>query len=335
MWRDEVMRIPRLIVVVAWTCCALVSSRVLAEVKLTKADDRVRVEIEGKLFTEYVFKGAYRPYCYPVLASDGTGLTRDFPMKQQTGEDENHPHHRSLWFAHSDVNGVDFWNQDDQGSPRPKGKIVHQSLKEVISGKDMGLIRATNQWVAPDGRVFCTDERTLRFSAQGTDRVLDFEITLRAPADAAVKLGDNKDGGMAVRVAQWMNLARPPGPGRVFTGGQGHILTARGDRDHAAWGKRADWCDYYAEHNGQTYGIAIFDHPTNLSHPTWWHARDYGVYSANPLGWHDFEARTTKAGAGDQTIPAGGSITLRYRLIFHLGGPDEAKLGERYAQYAK
>lgn len=314
--------------------CAWTQQTVAAEVKLTRAEDRVRVEIAGRLFTEYVFKGAYRPYCYPVLAADGTGLTRDFPMKQNTGEDENHPHHRSLWFAHSDVNGVDFWNQDNAGSPRPKGKILHDTLTEATSGKDTGVIRTTNKWVAPDNRVVCTDERTIRFSASGEDRAIDFEITLLAPADAPVKLGDNKDGGMAVRVAQWMNMPRPPGPGRGFTGGQGHIVTAKGDRDSAAWGKRGDWCDYHAEHNGKTYGIAIFDHPQNLQHPTWWHARDYGVFSANPIGWHDFEARTTKAGAGDFTLPVGGSLTLRYRVIFHMGDEKVARLAERYADYA-
>ncbi|MCX6953698.1 MAG: PmoA family protein, partial [Verrucomicrobia bacterium] len=254
-----------------------------ADVKLTKADDRVRVEIDGTLFTEYVFKGAYRPYCYPVLAADGTGLTRDFPMKQGTGEDEDHPHHRSLWFAYGDVNGVDFWNQDDAGSRRPKGKIVHDALLEAAGGSATGTIRARNRWVAPDGREFCIDERTMRFSAEGDSRIMDMEISLKAPVDAPVQLGDNKDGGMAVRVAQWMNLPRPPN-GRRFTGGAGHLVTARGDRDEAAWGKRADWCDYFAERNGKTYGIAIFDHPQNLRHPTWWMARDYGLFAANPFG---------------------------------------------------
>lgn len=211
------MRLPRLMAL-ACTALGLAATTLpsLAEVKLTRSDDRVRVEIDGKLFTEYIFKGAYRPYCYPVLASDGTGLTRDFPMKQQTGEDENHPHHRSLWFAHSDVNGYDFWNQDDQGSPRPKAKILHDTLTEVSNGKDAGVIRAVNKWTVPDGRVFCTDERTLRFSSIGGDRVLDFEVTLRAPADAPVLLGDNKDGGMAVRVAQWMISRVPPDPAALL-----------------------------------------------------------------------------------------------------------------------
>ena len=70
-----------------------------AEPKVTRSEDRVRVELGGQLFTEYIFKGAPRPYLYPVLAADGMPLTRDYPMKKDTpGEETDHPHHRSLWF---------------------------------------------------------------------------------------------------------------------------------------------------------------------------------------------------------------------------------------------
>src|SRR3954465_10192239 len=203
------VRLPQL----ALLCSALLSGASLVEaaadptIKLTRSDDRVRVEIGGQLFTEYIFKGASRPYCYPVLAADGTRLTRDSPMKETPGEAPDHPHHRSLWFAHSDVNGVDFWNQDDAGSKRPKGKIMHDALLESSSGAT-GVIRDRNRWIAPDGREFCTDERTMRFGASGDNRTIDFEVTLRAPADAPVELRDNKDGVLALRLAQWMNLAR-------------------------------------------------------------------------------------------------------------------------------
>jgi hypothetical protein len=118
-------------------------------------------------------------------------------------------------------------------------------------------------------------------------------------------------------------------------GGTGHIVTATGVRDAEAWGKRADWCDYYAAHNGKTYGIAIFDHPQNLRHPTWWMARDYGLFGANPFGWHDYEPKTTQPHAGDYTIAAGKSLTLKYRLYFHFGDEQEAKLAEKYEEYAK
>ncbi len=321
----------------AWIGASLSAAPANA-VKLTRAADRVRVEIGGALFTEYVFLGADRPYSYPVLASDGTALTRDFPMKKGTGDDADHPHHRSLWFAHSDVNGVDFWNEPTGGSNRPKGKIIHEAIDEVTSGS-VGVIRDRNRWVAPDGRVFCTDERVQRFSASGDARMIDYEVTIRAPANAPAELRDNKDALLALRLAMWLNLPRPAtgahDGGRGFTGGRGQIVTAEGVRDRAAWGKRAPWCDYHAERNGQVYGVAIFDNPQNLHHPTWWHARDYGLFAANPLGWHDFEPKTTPVGAGSHTIPAGGSITFRYRVLIHLGDEKTARLAERYADYAK
>src|SRR5689334_21575671 len=131
-------------------------------VKLTRLDDRVRVEIGGKLFTEYIFKGASRPYCYPVLAADGTPLSRDFPMKDTPGEDTDHPHHRALMFAHGDANKIDFWNEGTAGGNLPKGSTVHDGLIETKSG-DVGVLKTRNRWVAPDGTLIATDETTIRF----------------------------------------------------------------------------------------------------------------------------------------------------------------------------
>jgi hypothetical protein len=59
--------------------------RAADSVKLTRGDGRVRVELGGKLFTEYVFKDTPKPFLYPVLAADGTELTRHFPMKGKGG----------------------------------------------------------------------------------------------------------------------------------------------------------------------------------------------------------------------------------------------------------
>ena len=81
-------------------------------------------------------------------------------------------------------------------------------------------------------------------------------------------------------------------------------------------------------------GIAMFDHPQNPRHPTWWHVRDYGLFAANPFGQHDFEPGTEK-GAGNLTVPAGKSITFRYRFYLHEGDDQQAKVAERYEQYVK
>ena len=302
-----------------------------SNVKLTKLDDRVRVEIGGKLFTEYFFRGATRPYCYPVLAADGTSLVRDFPMKQTEGEETDHPHHRALMFAHSDVNKVDFWNEGTAGTKFPKGSTVHDGFLETKDGA-AGVIRVRNRWVDPDGKLIATDETTMRFRGAGDTRTIDYEVTIKALADAPLVMGDNKDGTMAIRVAQWMTL--PHKYQKKDVAGAGHYVTAAGDRDAAAWGTRAAWCDLFAERNGKTYGIAIFDHPQNVRHPTWWMARDYGLFTANPFGQKDFEvAAKHPPGKGDYTIPAGGTLTLRYRFYFHMGDEKAAKVAERYADY--
>lgn len=301
-------------------------------VNVVRLADRVRIELGGQLFTEYVFQGASRPYCYPILAADGTSLVRDFPMRETPGEDRDHVHHRALMFAHSNVNQVDFWNEGTSGTKFPKGSTVHDGLLETKSG-EVGVVRVRNRWVAPDGRLIATDETTLRFRGTTDARMIDYEVTIQARPDAPLVLGDNKDGTMAIRIAQWLTM--PHKLQKKDIPGVGHIVTAAGARDAAAWGTRAAWCDYFAERQGRTYGIAIFDHPQNLRHPTWWMARDYGLFAANPFGQRDFEvAAKHPPGKGDHTIPAGGRLTLRYRFYFHYGDEQTARIAERYADYA-
>jgi hypothetical protein len=303
---------------------AEVSSAVAAKqgVQITQLADRLRVEINGQLFTEYLYKDVPRPYCYPLIGPGGAAMTRDWPMKNTLGEEHDHPHHRSLWFAHGSINGYDFWSEE-----KAFGKTVHDNFLEVKSGAKAGVIRERNKWVAADGTVVCIDERTLRFYNPGltSERLMDFEITLIA-SNGALTFGDTKEGTMAVRLAETMRLQ-----GKL---GQGHIVNSAGVRDGQTWGKRADWCDYYGPVGGKTVGIAIFDHPQNPRHPTWWHVRDYGLFAANPFGQHDFESLPDKT-AGNLVVPAGKSVTFRYRFYLHEGDDQQAKVAERYKEYAR
>ena len=74
-------------------CCAL---PLAAEVKVTPLKDRVRVEIEGRLFTEWRFKDWMAPYFYPVIGPNGESITLHYPMKAGVkGESQDHAHHRS------------------------------------------------------------------------------------------------------------------------------------------------------------------------------------------------------------------------------------------------
>jgi hypothetical protein len=291
-------------------------------VQITELTNRLRVEINGQLFTEYFFKDVPRPYCYPLLGPGDTAMTRNWPMKDVPDEEHDHKHHRSLWFAHGSVNGQDFWSEE-----KNFGKTIHDGFVEMASGKEFGVIKSRNKWVAADGTVVCTDERTLRFYNPGSakERMLDFEITLKA-SNGDVTFGDTKEGTMAVRLAETMRLK-----GKV---GHGHIINSAGVRDGETWGKRAGWCDYYGPVDGKTVGIAIFDHPENPRHPTWWHVRDYGLFAANPFGQHDFEKLKDKT-AGNLVVPAGKSITFRYRFLIHEGDEQQGKVAEKYRQYIR
>lgn len=229
-------------------------------VQLTQLDDRVRVEIGGQLFTEYFFQDTPRPYCFPVIGPGGAAMTRGFPMQDTPGEERDHKHHRSFWFAHGSVNGLDFWSED-----KSFGTMVHAGFAELKSGRDAGVIRSRNDWVAADGKVICTDERTLRFyNCVASERLVDFEITIHA-SHGAVTFGDTKEGTMAIRLAETLRLK----PNKSNAGkSAGHIVNSEGVRDGATWGKRAAWCDYYGPVDGQTVGVAMFDHPQNPRHPT-------------------------------------------------------------------
>jgi hypothetical protein len=290
-------------------------------VNITQLDDRLRVEINGQLFTEYYFKNVPRPFCYPIMGPGEVAMTRNFPMKNTPDEDHDHKHHRSLWFTHGSVNGKDFWSED-----KNFGKIVHQKFEQVKSGAEAGVIASVNNWIDAEGKVVCTDNQTVRIYApkSASERMLDFEITIHA-SNGEVVFGDTKEGTMALRLAETMRLK-----GKV---GKGHIVNSEGVKDDQTWGKKAKWCDYYGPAEGKLVGVAIFDHPENPRHPTWWHVRDYGLFAANPFGQHDFEKLPDKS-AGNLTVPAGKSITFRYRFYFHEGDEKQGNVAAKYEEYA-
>jgi len=290
----------------------------LPGVRFTMPADRLRVEFNGQLLTEYYFTNVPRPFCYPLIGPGGKAMTRNYPMQKVAGEETDHPHHRSFWFTHGAVNGVDFWSESEGA-----GKIIHKVFTELTPGSRVGVLKARNDWVTKMGKLVCTDDRTMRFYAPGAndERVIDFEVTLHAGEEGLV-FGDTKEGSFAIRVAETM----------PFKKGSGGMLNSEGNRNDKAWGKRARWCDYWGPVEDKVVGAAIFDHPGNPNYPTWWHARDYGLFAANPFGKHDFENLKDKA-AGEVKVAANGSITFRYRVILHPGTAEQANIAGKYADY--
>jgi hypothetical protein len=304
-----------------------------AGVELKQEADKVTVTIDGHLFTAYHFAGARRPYFYPIIGPTGGAMTRHWPLEDDIPtEDHDHPHHKGLWYGHRVVNGIDFWGDTEKAGTK-MGKQIQDGAMEIKSGDDVGVLHTKDKWVFDDtGEVVCTDERTLKFHKGKDGPMIDFDITIKA-GDKPVVFNDDKDGIMAIRVAETMRVDKPRAKGeKTAQAGDGHIVTSEGKKDGAAWGTRADWCDYYGPVEGKTAGVAIFDNPANPRHPTWWHVRTYGLFAANPYGQAQFEKLPDKA-AGDYKIAPGESISYRYRFYFHAGDTEQAKVAEHYHDY--
>jgi len=125
-----------------------------------------------------------------------------------------------------------------------------------------------------------------------------------------------------VRVASSMDVKAKKG---------GKITNAEGVTDLDAWGKASPWVDYIGPVAGKTVGVAILNHPGSFRYPTTWHVRDYGLFAANPFGWHDFGRKE----AGTYTVPAGQSIRFGYRVILHEGDTASARLPDAFRGYAE
>jgi hypothetical protein len=289
------------------------------------ATKKITVTIDGQLFTQFLYDTYAKPVLYPIHGPGGVPMTRDWPLKDGTpGEDKDHVHHKSLTFTHGDVNGVDFWAENDKS-----GRIVTEKVTRVGTDNGAAIIEAKNQWTARDGKIVCTDTTTIRCGQAGRARFIDFTIAIHA-SHGDVTFGDTKEGTMAIRTRPELQLN--PEKNKLAAG---QAVNSEGKSGKAIWAEKARWVDYWAPVSGKTLGIAIFDHPSNPRHPTTWHAREYGLIAANPFGLHDFSRGKLPKEAGNLTIKSGDNITFRYRFLFHDGDAATAKIDEQWKAWAK
>lgn len=295
---------------------------VCAQVEFRQSADHIEISIDGKPFsTLYFGEDAPKPYLSPLRSASGIIVTRLFPMERVEGETRDHPHHRGLWFTHGDVNQIDFW-ANEPGAKGRKGKVKLEKIHSVKGGKKEGSIRASFLWVDDTGEPLVRELRTMTFYSDPSVRVLDFDATLTAVKRAV--FGDTKEGFFAIRLRDSMKER----------GGTGRMINAEGKPGmREVWGKASPWVDYSGTLDGEKLGVAIFDHPQSFRHPTYWHARDYGLFAANAFGLHDFFNDKTKDGS--HALEPGQSIRFIYRVLIHPGDTESAGIAGRFAEFAK
>lgn len=338
----------------------------------------VQINEGGTFFAEYRTNYKGTPIIWPICSANGLLMTRAYPMIDEINLDDekdlerqnifanakmtkvtealDHPHHRSLWFTHGDVNQSDFWALDRQAD------VVQ--LEPVLVKNDNKTIKiiSKNKWVnTKENKILCTDQRTFTFGVIEVEgrkiRYIDLVITVTA-SEEEIRFNDTKEGTYGIRVPGTMDvdiMKRNTKFGQKNPNWGGKIVNSNGDKDDNAWAKRADWVEYsgpvpirlgkdaLSKFNENpdpnaisltTAGITFMNHPKSFRYPTWWHVRAYGLYTANPFGQKDFE-KDNKEADGTLVLKKGESFSADYRILFHDDALSTEQIGKCWKAYSE
>lgn len=290
-----------------------------------ESEKRIDVMIDGKLFTSYKWpEGVYKPVLHPILTSSGTIITRGFPLEPRTGERPDHRHHVGNWLNYGNVNGFDFWGNGHTGERSANGgEIKLLEVEQLVPGQGEGFMITKGSWVDAEGIELLAEKTEYHFIAHGATRIIDRITTLTASSDT-IKLNDTKEGMFGIRVARQLELPSDGditlldaqgNPTKVTAmsneGISGNYLSSDGATGLDVWGTRAKWMNLYGNIGDEKISLVICDHPKNPNYPTYWHARGYGLFAANPLGVKDFTKGKEEL---NFSIAPGQSVTFRYRI---------------------
>ena len=316
-------------------------------ISVNESARRVDVSIDGQPFTSYIWPTTLKkPVLYPLRTANGTVITRGFPLEPRPSERVDHPHHAGLWLNYENVNGFDFWNNSDAIKPEDAlkmGHIVQRQILSAKSGADQGELDVAADWLTYYDKVLLNEYTHFVFRGGPTFRSVDRITTLTA-RDQKVSFPDAKDGMLGLRVIRALEIpsdkpevytdasGRPTTVAKLDnTGVNGTYLTSEGKKGDAAWGTRGRWCSLSGMVGNEPVTITILDHPANPGFPTYWHARGYGLFAANPLGQKIFSNGKEEL---NFSLAPHTSVTFRYRILISSGILTPEATESAYNQFA-
>jgi hypothetical protein len=304
-----------------------------ATVKMKRRDNQIDVIIDDQPFTTYYFeRQTEKPYLMPLRTASGIVISRGFPVGNNISPADVkslsfEPHQRPLYFAHGNIDGLDFWAEQafskyyHEHGPHPYGRMIFIKMEHLADNGAVGSLRARFKLVAPGGRPIAEETQAFEFRGDDRMRMIDCEFIIYAK-EGPVVFGDTKEGTFAIRLGP--ELSAP----------NDHIINSTGAKGELAiWGKPADWVAYTGTVFGEPVTVVTFDSPKNFRHPTTWHARAYGLLAANPFGLREFTKDEKRDGSW--TVLQGKSLAFRYRVLIYDGELSPGQLADLYQQYEK
>lgn len=294
---------------------------------------QVNVLVNGNLFTSYCYSDSLaKPILFPINASNGVTITRGYPLFPRKGESADHPHHCGYWFTYGDVNGINFWANGSwipDSEKHKMGTIRLKNIEQIENPDDKAILKVNQEWVKDeDGTLVLDEEVVFTFRAGKDYRIIDRYTTLTAMLPE-VSFPDTKEGATGLRVARFLDF--PYIKPRVYIGADGkktqetvendegvsgNYLSSEGVEGAEVWGTRAKWMNLYGVNNNETISVVFMDHPSSFNYPTYWHARDYGLFTANPFGVKDF---TNKKEELNLKLKQGEKISFKHRIYIKAG----------------
>lgn len=268
-------------------------------------DDQVSFQVEGRERLRWHSAPRYpRPFFYPLAGPCGHSLSR---MGHPAAPD--HDHHRSLWWGHHSVGGVNFWEERGGSQQIRQDAWVHYQDGEAESAMAVRL-----GWYDAH-KVRLLQQELIAVFRPLSDKETWLEIQTRfTPATDELALAKTNFGFIGLRVAA--SLSTHYGGGRLRS-------SADATGEKATFAKPATWMDYSGPVAGETWeGVTWFDHPGNPGHPVSWHVREDGWMSP---AFNLREGHTLK-----KTSP----LQLRYALHLHAGDVDTKAAHARFKEFA-
>ena len=316
---------------------------------LNEEEEKVDVMVDGKLFTSFLYTDALdmlkKPVLYPLISANGVIVTRGYPLNPRPKERTDHPHHVGAWLNYGDVNGLDFWNNSDAIPAERESKmgtIRLRKIKAMESGDDEGKLSVVNDWLDSEGNSILEENTEFIISSDKGKRTVD-RITRLTALQIPVIFNDNKEGMFGIRMARQLEhlidkpVALSDAHGRKTdvpvidnTGVTGNYLSSEGVEGVDVWGKRAKWIALSGTIDSNDVTVVIMDEPANIGYPTYWHARGYGLFAANPLGQKVFSDGKEEL---NLSLKPEESVTFKYRILILDGISSKEQLETEYNKY--
>ena len=319
---------------------------VQSKVEFVKGENRIDVVIAGEPFTSYVYGADLtKPVLVPVRTPSGIEVNRRHPLVKTEGASTDHEHHVGIFFAVDQVNGVNYWK-----NPSVPPQIRHVEITQMATDDGKGTLATVAHWIDDRQQIVLEEKRSMTFLAgeHENEYAIDFSIDLTAK-NTEVLFEDIEEGMFAIRLSDYLRESDScvvPKEGQPLPkeslAGTGRYFSSNGDETAKnIWGKRARWVALQGVKEGKVVGVAILNHPASINYPTYWHVRNYGLFSANPLGQADFQKGQARQYRKNKVIPL--RLTLepsetahfRFLVIVYEGIRTHEQMEDRFKEFAK